>query len=169
MFMDINPVLFAKAFADDTRQNIMTHLCCVWLNVNDIVDKLGGKVKQPTVSHHLKILEEANLVFVRQEGRERFYTLNQEQITVCCGMLVKNFAPNYVQNVVEVESIPKPGEVLTMTASSGGSFQCDVVRSDWHNDKNMFVVACRYSNRSISAADYQALMDASDWQVRALI
>lgn len=104
--MDINPVLFAKAFADDTRQDIMAQLCCVWLNVNDIVDKLGGKVKQPTVSHHLKVLEDANLVFVRKEGRERFYTLNQEQITVCCGMLVKNFAPNYVQDSIKAEDIP---------------------------------------------------------------
>ena len=104
--MDINPVLFAKAFADNTRQDIMAQLCCVWLNVNDIVDKLGGKVKQPTVSHHLKILEEANLVFVRQEGRERFYTLNQEQITTCCGALVKNFAPDYVQELIKAEDIP---------------------------------------------------------------
>jgi ArsR family transcriptional regulator len=104
--MDINSVLFAKAFADDTRQDIMQHLCCVWLNVNDVVEKLGGKVKQPTVSHHLKILEESNLVFVRQEGRERFYTLNQEQITTCCGVLVKNFAPDYVQDIIKAEDIP---------------------------------------------------------------
>jgi ArsR family transcriptional regulator len=88
-------VQFAKALADETRQEIMQHLCCVWLNVNDVVDKLDGEVKQPTVSHHLKILEEAHLVDVRQEGRQRFYTLNQEQMTVCCGMLVRNFAPDY--------------------------------------------------------------------------
>jgi hypothetical protein len=56
-----------------------------------------------------------------------------------------------------------------MTVSSGGSAQCEVIRTDWHNDKNMFVVACRYSKRSISEAEYQALMDASDWQMRGLI
>ena len=70
---------------------------------------------------------------------------------------------------VELEAIPKPGDTLTMTVSSGGTFQCDVVRSDWHHDRNMFVIACRYSNRSISPADYQALMNASDWHVRALL
>jgi hypothetical protein len=70
---------------------------------------------------------------------------------------------------VELETVPKPGDVLTMTVGSGGTFQCDVVRSDWHHDKNMFVTACRYSKRSISEAEYQALMDASDWQVRALL
>ena len=70
---------------------------------------------------------------------------------------------------VELDAIPKPGDILTMTLSSGGTFECDVVRSDWQNDKNMFVIACRYSKRSISPAEYHALMGASDWQVRALL
>lgn len=104
--MKNDPVLFAKALADETRQEIMSHLCCVWLNVSDVVDKLEGRVNQPTVSHHLKKLEEAGLVLVRQEGRQRFYTLNQEQITECCGMLVRSFAPDYTGSVVQVDAIP---------------------------------------------------------------
>lgn len=95
--MNLDPVLFAKALADDTRQEIMKHLCCVWLSVNDVVERLGGKVNQPTVSHHLKKLEDAGLVTVRQEGRQRFYTLNQEQVTVCCGLLVESFAPDFAE------------------------------------------------------------------------
>jgi hypothetical protein len=70
---------------------------------------------------------------------------------------------------VELEAIPKPGEMLDMTVGSGGTFACEVVRSDWHDGKNMFVVACRYSKRSIAIADYQALINAPDWQVRALL
>ncbi len=93
--MDVNPVLFAKAIADDTRQEIMQHICCASLSVSDLVDKLGGKVNQPTVSHHLKKLEEIGLVTVRQEGRQRFYSLNQERVTTCCGVLVQRFAPDY--------------------------------------------------------------------------
>jgi DNA-binding transcriptional ArsR family regulator len=95
MNMDVNPVLFAKAIADDTRQEVMKHLCCVWLSVNEVVDKLEGRVNQPTISHHLKKLEEANLVLVRQEGRQRFYTLNQKYLTLCCGLLVSQFAPDF--------------------------------------------------------------------------
>lgn len=101
--MDIEPVIFAKALADETRQEIMSHLCCVWLSVNDVVGKLHGRVNQPTVSHHLKKLEEANLVLVRQEGRQRFYTLNQEQLTLCCGALVRVFAPDYHGHVIRLE------------------------------------------------------------------
>ncbi|GAB4338954.1 MAG: hypothetical protein Kow00117_20170 [Phototrophicales bacterium] len=96
---------FTKAIAHETRQEIMSHLCCVWLSVNDLVEKLGGKVNQPTVSHHLKILEEAGLVHIRQEGKYRFYTLNQERITLCCGMLIQTFAPDYQQAVIRVDDI----------------------------------------------------------------
>ena len=70
---------------------------------------------------------------------------------------------------VELDKVPKPGDVLTMVVGSGGSFECEVIRSDWHDEKNMFVTACRYSKRSISEADYQALLDASDWQMRTLL
>ncbi len=105
-----SPVLFAKALADETRQEIMTHLCCVWLSVNDLVEKLDGKVNQPTVSHHLKKLEEAGLVYVREEGRFRYYSLNQEYLTVCCGLLVKNFAPDYADKVIAPDDIPVAGK-----------------------------------------------------------
>jgi DNA-binding transcriptional ArsR family regulator len=98
--MDSDPVAFAKALADDTRQQIMAHLCCAWLNVGDIVEALGGRVNQPTVSHHLKKLQEAGLVLARQEGRQHFYTLNQAHLTVCCGRLISTFAPALVEKVL---------------------------------------------------------------------
>lgn len=69
---------------------------------------------------------------------------------------------------IEVDKIPKPGEVLDMSVDQR-TFKCTVVRSDWHHEKNLFVVACRYANRSISHAEYQALMDSGDWQIRPLL
>jgi DNA-binding transcriptional ArsR family regulator len=95
MAIDSSVITFAKAIADETRQEIMKLLCCEWMSVNDVVTALDGRINQPTVSHHLKLLAEANLVHVRQEGRQRFYTLNEEQFTVCCGALMRNFAPTY--------------------------------------------------------------------------
>jgi DNA-binding transcriptional ArsR family regulator len=108
--MNIDPVTFAKVLADETRQEIMKHLCCEWLSVNDVVDKLGGKVNQPTVSHHLKKLEEVDLVRVRQEGRQRFYTLNQEQITICCGALMRVFAPGQSASTIPLNAIETVAE-----------------------------------------------------------
>jgi ArsR family transcriptional regulator len=89
--MKTNPVLFAKAIADETRQKIMSACCCNWLSVNEIVEKMN--VSQPTVSHHLAILREADLVNVREEGKQTFYELNQEHLAVCCGQLMIKFAP----------------------------------------------------------------------------
>jgi ArsR family transcriptional regulator len=93
--MKANPVLFAKAIADETRQKIMSACCCAWLSVNEIVEKINvsQSISQPTVSHHLAILREAGLVEVREEGKQTFYTLNQERIAVCCGQIMLKFAP----------------------------------------------------------------------------
>lgn len=91
----MNSLLFAKAIADETRQNIMSHLCCRWLCVGDIVDQLGA-VSQPTVSHHLGILRSANLVLTRRQGKQVFYSLNQEAIAGCCSTLMENFAPERI-------------------------------------------------------------------------
>ncbi len=95
-----DPVLFAKALADETRQKIMKICCCNWLSVTEIVERLN--VTQPTVSHHLSILREANLVEVREEGKQTFYKLNQKRITVCCGQLQANFAAE--NNIVKTVS-----------------------------------------------------------------
>ncbi len=88
---DLNPVIFAKAMADDTRQKIMKLVCCQRLSVSEIVEKLN--VTQPTVSHHLAILREAGLVAVQEEGKQTYYSLKQERFATCCGVLVLNFAP----------------------------------------------------------------------------
>ena len=93
--MTADSLQFAKALADGTRQEILRQLCCRWLTVNELVLALAGQVQQPTVSHHLRLLEEADLVHVRQEGRHRHYTLNQAQLTTCCGELMRVFAPDF--------------------------------------------------------------------------
>jgi hypothetical protein len=70
---------------------------------------------------------------------------------------------------VDLETVPKPGTILSLPVGTSEPFECEVVRADWRDDKNGFVVACRYAKRSISQADYQALMNAPGWQVRTLI
>lgn len=86
-----DPLLFAKALADETRQRIMSLCCCEWLSVNEIVEKT--RVTQPTVSHHLAVLREAGLVRVREQGKQTFYSLNQDRVVMCCGQLMVKFAP----------------------------------------------------------------------------
>ena len=86
-----NPVEFAKALADDTRQKIMAFCCCQERSVGEIVEHVG--MTQPTISHHLAILRDAGLVHIRHEGKQTFYSLNQERVVSCCGRLMQVFAP----------------------------------------------------------------------------
>ena len=69
--------------ADSTRRDILRILLERYnqsndadgeLSVSDIVGQLG--LSQPTVSKHLKVLREAGLVGVREEGQHRYYHLD---------------------------------------------------------------------------------------------
>jgi DNA-binding transcriptional ArsR family regulator len=96
---------FARMLADDTRQTIMNLLCCRELSVNDVVRELktqGKEVSQPTVSHHLAELRDANLVKVRPEGRQMIYTLNQAEVSICCGQIMATLAPEV--ELIDLES-----------------------------------------------------------------
>ncbi|RME51462.1 MAG: ArsR family transcriptional regulator [Caldilineae bacterium] len=85
-------VAFCKALADETRQRILEILrqegeqC-----VSDLVDAFN--LSQPTISHHLHFLRQANLVLTRKEGKQVYYRLNQDNLMECCGMLFTRFVP----------------------------------------------------------------------------
>jgi len=102
----MDSLLFAKAIADETRQKIMSLLCCNWLCVSEVVERMGD-VSQPTVSHHLSVLREAGLVNSRREGKQVFYSLNQDAVAVCCGSILVKFAPDAVgnNNVIPLSSV----------------------------------------------------------------
>jgi ArsR family transcriptional regulator, arsenate/arsenite/antimonite-responsive transcriptional repressor len=97
----VDPVEFAKALADETRQEIMRLCCCCWLSVGEIVAALN--VTQPTVSHHLAILKTAGLVKTRREGKQIYYTLNQRRIASGCCTLAEDFAPDHELTLVRPE------------------------------------------------------------------
>ena len=87
--MTINCVEFCKALADDTRQRILTMLLEEERCVGDIVAEFD--MSQPTISHHLSVLKQFNLVTSRKEGKQVFYAINQDNVTECCGQLVAKF------------------------------------------------------------------------------
>ena len=63
---DILQILLDRYESDSTRSHGGT-------SVSEIVTALG--LSQPTVSKHLKVLREAGLVAVREEGQHRYYRL----------------------------------------------------------------------------------------------
>ena len=87
--MTIDCVAFCKALADDTRQRILEMLLEQEMCVGDIVEAFD--MSQPTISHHLSILRQQQLVTSRKEGKQVFYAINHDNVVECCGMLMTKF------------------------------------------------------------------------------
>ena len=67
-----------KVFGDSTRIRIMCALFKKELSVCCIADIVG--MEQSTVSHQLRVLRQENLVKVRREGKQSYYSLEDEHI-----------------------------------------------------------------------------------------
>ena len=70
--------------ADRTRIRILRALKQEEANVMKITEIAG--VTQPTVSHHLKLLEEGGLVAKEKRGREIYYRFNESYPCKGCGV-----------------------------------------------------------------------------------
>lgn len=69
---------FFKALANESRLRIVGILANREANVSDLADLLG--IREPTVSHHLSILKELDLVRMEAHGNLHVYSLNQDAL-----------------------------------------------------------------------------------------
>ena len=67
-----------NAVAEPRRRQILDLLAGGERPVNDLVRLLG--LAQPQVSKHLRVLREVGAVDVREEGRQRLYSLNGQAL-----------------------------------------------------------------------------------------
>ncbi|WP_205512803.1 ArsR/SmtB family transcription factor [Longitalea arenae] len=70
----------SKALADPNRLQILKSLhskqtCMYCSDISDIID-----LAQPSISHHLKLLTDAELIIAEKEGREMKYSMNNKMI-----------------------------------------------------------------------------------------
>lgn len=73
-----------KVLADDTRVAIVKELQGKSKNVSEITEGLG--VTQPTVSYHLKMLDDIGLIVKEKRGRKSYYTFNKNYPCYGCGV-----------------------------------------------------------------------------------
>jgi hypothetical protein len=59
--------------------------------------------------------------------------------------------------------------LLPLSTQSGQTFEAAVIRSDWHESREMFIVYCKYAQRSIPQAIYDDLMRGGDWTAKPLL
>ncbi|WP_207941528.1 hypothetical protein DOK78_000293 [Enterococcus sp. DIV2402] len=71
---------FLIALGDEKRQAIIIRLleegACKGVRVSELTE--DTKLSRPAVSHHLKILKEANIVDYHSEGTKNYYYLTHE-------------------------------------------------------------------------------------------
>ena len=67
-----------------------------------------------------------------------------------------------------LNAVPKPGESFQVSTRAGAPFECTVTRTEWDDAKNIFVVSCSYSRRSITPEEHAAITTDPDWAVNQL-
>ncbi|WP_460784912.1 ArsR/SmtB family transcription factor [Microbacterium tumbae] len=98
--------------ADGTRRDILQLLLRragdgdAGTSVTQIVSELG--ISQPTVSKHLKVLREADLVTVREDGQRRFYSLAVEPLEVVDDWLVPFLVDAFGDEAPDVDLVALP-------------------------------------------------------------
>lgn len=101
--------------ADATRRDILQvllerHVDDAEMSVSEIVNQL--EISQPTVSKHLKVLRDAELVTVREEGQHRFYSLNPEPLEMVEDFVIPFLSAGF-DTEVTVEYLDGNGSILT--------------------------------------------------------
>ncbi|MFT4158280.1 MAG: metalloregulator ArsR/SmtB family transcription factor [Microbacterium sp.] len=99
--------------ADGTRRDILQVLLRrandgdAGTSVGQIVSELD--ISQPTISKHLKVLREAELVNVREDGQRRFYSLAVEPLSAVDDWLVPFLVDAYGDTAPDIDY---PGQSL---------------------------------------------------------
>lgn len=112
--------------ADGTRRDILRLLLDRasagerGTSVSHIVQELGAS--QPTVSKHLKVLRDAHLVSVREDGQHRYYSLSAAPLDEVDDWLVPflddDSSPDYATAPPLTESAAHAADVVGRAAAS---------------------------------------------------
>lgn len=92
----------------------------------------------------------------------------KEPVKDSTGWPIRNSDVRFLKRVSLAE-LPAPGAVLELVIRPSFQFRATVVRVDWHDEKEMFVVACKYSDRSMPRPEYLALLDDHEWIRKPLL
>ena len=95
------------------------------ISVSEIVSTLG--LSQPTVSKHLKVLREAGLVGVREEGQHRYYHLDRGPLEVLEDWLIPFVSSDAAADAVtlagaEAEAVSLNQEQRAFASAIGKAF-----------------------------------------------
>ena len=126
--------------AEATRRDILTSLRSGDKAVGELVEELAAS--QPTISKHLKVLREAQLVSMRAQGQKRYYALNRKPLEGIASWL-ETFdvgsaapaakspaAPAAVAGARDEVPVPSAGETYPRVAAPADHAAADAVAAD---------------------------------------
>lgn len=73
------------------------------------------------------------------------------------------------RKVIEIPRFPRVGDALELTTSAGRTLPAIVSHTELDEPRSLFVLSCRYAERSISADDYAALSNDPEWELKHLL
>ncbi|WP_144794844.1 helix-turn-helix transcriptional regulator [Microbacterium paludicola] len=126
--------------ADGTRRDILQLLLRrstegeSGTSVSQIVSELG--ISQPTVSKHLKVLRDAELVSVREDGQRRFYSLEVDPLEVVDDWLVPFLVDAFGEDAPDIDW-------TTMPLPDGAAHAAEVVGRAAASAKHVVTTALR--------------------------
>ena len=124
-----------EAIADPNRRHMLDALLQSKLSggegemtVSELVEHT--QMGQPTVSKHLKVLREANLVSAREDGQKRFYSVTPEALEQVEDWVVPFLSMDYEVDAEEIlsERLGEAGEQLGQWLTRGAGWLKDKVQ-----------------------------------------
>lgn len=118
--------------ADATRRDILQvlleqHLQDAEMSVSEIVARL--EMSQPTISKHLKVLREAELVTVREDGQHRYYSLDPEPLEMVEDFVIPFLSAGF-DTEVTVEYLSEGGERVAGPGTADSFGEAEEVLSE---------------------------------------
>ncbi len=92
-----NMISFFRAMGEDTRVKIISMLLEEEKCICDLIEAL--KISQSAVSHHVKILKQADLVNDRRKGKWTYYSINKGGFE----KHIENFQDKFVKPIGKYE------------------------------------------------------------------
>ena len=68
------------------------------------------------------------------------------------------------RKIIQVPAFPQPGSKIALSIGSEMAFECIISRADWHEEKQRFVLACKYPKQRIFPHEYEALLSDPQWE-----
>lgn len=71
--------------------------------------------------------------------------------------------------LIQLPALPQPGAPLEFTTRDGKTLACEVTRADWHDERALFILSCKYAKRSMPADECASLFSDADWHIKPLL